>query len=515
MVTTCRRGRKQVCNGRQREASARLRGHGYQVMPGACPVRPRPNSARPRIPPPGTAAPGADAPQLRRAAQRAARIPRRRACSTARSRSRCTSAFRSFPRASCRGCARAWCNQDTLAPVWRARSTLGARMRLGEGETEERRCRAPVDPRRCARGGVRRGVRRRRIRGRRDAAIGASTASRASRRSIRQRLAQGSEDRAAGVAAGRAACRVPEYAVLAVEGEAHEQTFEVECRMPRLGIGARPGPSRRAPSRRPRRARMSMLRGARRRGAGAASRAGISAAARRDRRPAQRRQVDAAQPAGRRAGGHHLAQGADHAPSRERHPRPRRDASSSSSTRPASRRDGLQRSCTTHAQSRGAARASATWMSCSWVMRAGGISADDRACWRASRRRGGDRRAEQGRPLARARQRACRSLDACHAARFAAIVPGQRAKGTQREAPAREIRRRAAGGPPRYAEDEHHRPRRALSRRGAACARRSSGCWARASLRDRGRDRQVRGGGRTAPHRGHHLRGQGRASARS
>jgi ribonuclease III len=40
---------------------------------------------------------------------------------------------------------------------------------------------------------------------------------------------------------------VPEYAVVAVTGEAHAQTFAVECRIPALSIvGKGTGPSRRA-----------------------------------------------------------------------------------------------------------------------------------------------------------------------------------------------------------------------------------------------------------------------------
>jgi ribonuclease-3 len=40
---------------------------------------------------------------------------------------------------------------------------------------------------------------------------------------------------------------VPEYAIVGVQGEAHQQTFEVVCRIPALGISATgTGPSRRA-----------------------------------------------------------------------------------------------------------------------------------------------------------------------------------------------------------------------------------------------------------------------------
>jgi ribonuclease-3 len=40
---------------------------------------------------------------------------------------------------------------------------------------------------------------------------------------------------------------VPEYAIVGVEGEAHQQTFEVVCRIPAFGIAANgSGPSRRA-----------------------------------------------------------------------------------------------------------------------------------------------------------------------------------------------------------------------------------------------------------------------------
>ena len=57
----------------------------------------------------------------------------------------------------------------------------------------------------------------------------------------------------------------------------------------------------------------------------------------RDRRPAERRQVDLAERAGRPEDQHHLEQGADDAASHHRHPHPRPSRSSCSSTRPASR----------------------------------------------------------------------------------------------------------------------------------------------------------------------------------
>jgi ribonuclease-3 len=49
------------------------------------------------------------------------------------------------------------------------------------------------------------------------------------------------------VAAGAASSPVPEYAVANVTGEAHAQTFTIECRIPALGVTATgTGMSRRA-----------------------------------------------------------------------------------------------------------------------------------------------------------------------------------------------------------------------------------------------------------------------------
>ena len=69
---------KNAAPGRQRKPAARLRGHGDASRHASIDDQRPARLARPRLPPPGAAAPGADAPQLRRRPQRAARIHRRR-----------------------------------------------------------------------------------------------------------------------------------------------------------------------------------------------------------------------------------------------------------------------------------------------------------------------------------------------------------------------------------------------------------------------------------------------------
>ena len=150
-------------------------------------------------------------------------------------------------------------NKDTLHRL-ALRLDLGPRVRLGEGELTQRRRRAAVDPCRCARGGVRRGLRRRRIRGRarRDRA---RLRERARRRSIPRRLAKDPKTRLQEWLQARR-LPVPEYAIVAIDGEAHLQSFR--CRVPHSGARHRSDPARdRAaapPSRPPPRAPMSKRR---------------------------------------------------------------------------------------------------------------------------------------------------------------------------------------------------------------------------------------------------------------
>ena len=119
-----------------------------------------------------------------------------------------------FPRATCRACARA----SSTATRWRASRAaldLGARDPPGRRRAEERRRRAAVDPRRRARGGVRRRVRRRRLRRRARRDRSRATRRRSARRSIPRRSAR---IRRRGCRNGcrRGASPVPEYAVTAI-----------------------------------------------------------------------------------------------------------------------------------------------------------------------------------------------------------------------------------------------------------------------------------------------------------
>ena len=123
---------------------------------------------------------------------------------------RCSSAFRRFRRASCRACAQA----SSTATRWRgsrARCRSAAMIRLGEGEVEERRCRAAVDSRRRARGGLRRSIH--------STAVSTSRGGRSrgsmppsARRSRSGGAVEGRRRRGCRSGCRRAARRCPEYA---------------------------------------------------------------------------------------------------------------------------------------------------------------------------------------------------------------------------------------------------------------------------------------------------------------
>ena len=148
-----------------------------------------------------------------------------------------------YRRASFRACARVSSIGETLARLG-ALLDLGSAIRLGEGEQRERGRRAPIDSCRRARGTVwrdfsrcrvRRRVRRRRVGLRADLAkLDPAALSKDPKTRLQEWL------QARKIA-------VPEYSVTAVTGEAHAQTFTVECRIPALGIAAiGTGTSRRA-----------------------------------------------------------------------------------------------------------------------------------------------------------------------------------------------------------------------------------------------------------------------------
>ena len=179
-------------------------------------------------------APGADAPQLRRRPQRAARVRRRRGAQLRRRRGAVRALSADLPEGDLSRLRASLVNRDTLARAG-ARTRSGRRHPARRGRAQERRRRAAVDPGRRARGGVRRGVPRRRLRcgARGDRA---RLRRRRSRRLDPDVARQGSEDAAAGVAAGAPARRCPTTSVAAVTGEAHAQTFAVECRIPALAV---------------------------------------------------------------------------------------------------------------------------------------------------------------------------------------------------------------------------------------------------------------------------------------
>ena len=116
---------------------------------------------------------------------------------------------------------------------------------------------------------------------------------------------------------------VPEYAVTG--DQRRGARADVHDRMPRAGAGHRRHRHRHEPPRggagrrRGRHSPGPLPRRAARTVADAPRRRRVSLRLRGDRRPAERRQVDAAQPSGRPEGQHHVAQGADDAPPRHRH----------------------------------------------------------------------------------------------------------------------------------------------------------------------------------------------------
>ena len=150
---------------------------------------------------------------------------------------RSTSAFPRFPKASCRACAR-------------ASSTATRSRALARGARPRRR--DPAGRRRASRSG---GAERPSILADALEAVfgavfldGGFDAARAvdRARATRDELArsrsrgarQGPEDAAAGMAAGAPHRRCPSTRSTAVAGEAHAQTFTVECRIPALAIVA-------------------------------------------------------------------------------------------------------------------------------------------------------------------------------------------------------------------------------------------------------------------------------------
>ena len=141
-------------------------------------------------------------------------------------------------------------NQSSLSEV-AAELGLGDRLRLGEGELKSGGFRRPVDPRRRARGDAGRRVPRCRVRG------GARRGRAAAGRAAREPRAASPVDKDPKTALqehlqGRKLA-LPRYSVQLTEGEAHDQTFIVECRVDDLGIvatrararaGARPSRAR-------------------------------------------------------------------------------------------------------------------------------------------------------------------------------------------------------------------------------------------------------------------------------
>jgi ribonuclease-3 len=122
-------------------------------------------------------------------------------------------------------------------------------LRLSEGEAAAA-ARSAVHPGRCAGGADRRGVPRRRLR--RGASPGAAPVRRGDRR---HRQASWSKDAKTELQEWLQARRmpVPAYRIVATRGQAHAQTFEVECAVPTLGLAEHgEGRSRRRPNRKPR-----------------------------------------------------------------------------------------------------------------------------------------------------------------------------------------------------------------------------------------------------------------------
>ena len=257
----------------------------------------------------------------------------------------------------------------------RARLGLSAFLRLGEGESQERRRRRPsmlADALEAVFGAVF-------LDGGFEAARAASCSMlrrRARRASIRRRPAR---TRRRGC---RSTCRarrpLPAYRVAATDGEAHEQVFEVECGVddaraaPRAAAGAEPA-RRRAARRRAQPAQSARaherafpLRHASRSSGGPTSASRRCSTSWSARRSASSRQ------------------GADHAPPHHRHPHRARLRSSSSSTRPGyqTRHPGLLNALLNRAGDE--ALRDCRRRSCSWSRRCAS-AAEDARCWRGSR----------------------------------------------------------------------------------------------------------------------------------
>ena len=186
-------------------------------------------------------------------------------------------------------------NRDTLARLARGLA-LGGEIVLGEGEVQERRGRAAVDPRRCARGDLRRRFRRCRLRRRaeRDRARLCGRVRRPRPGGARQ----GPEDAAAGMAAGAPHRRA---GIRGDRDRRRSARADVHDRMPRTGARRRryghrlESPRGGAGRCRATRSRAWWPHPAMRVVADAPQCRGFSLRLRRDRRPAECRQVDAAQ----------------------------------------------------------------------------------------------------------------------------------------------------------------------------------------------------------------------------
>ena len=133
-------------------------------------------------------------------------------------------------------CARTWCAR-TACTARRWRLGLPEVLRLSEGEARGGGAQRAVDPRRCARGGHRRDLPRRRLRAaRRRSSSGCSARSsppptcEAGPRMPKTELQEWLQARR---------LPVPVYRIAATRGQAHAQTFEVECGVPALGLVSR------------------------------------------------------------------------------------------------------------------------------------------------------------------------------------------------------------------------------------------------------------------------------------
>ena len=212
----------------------------------------------------------------------------------------------------------------------RARRGAAARLR----RAQERRLSPPVDPRRRAGGAVRGGLPRRRPRGGRAAASRGCSRARIAAlpapealKDAKTRLQEYLQSRS---------LTLPRYTVLGIEGEDHAQTFRVSCEVPGLQLRVEGGGSsrRRAEQEAAERMLARSKRSARpdapreRAAARGEFRSGFAALV----GPAQRRQVDAAQRAGRAEAEHRHAASPDHPPPHPRRARPAAARRSPSST---------------------------------------------------------------------------------------------------------------------------------------------------------------------------------------